>query len=197
MKVDISFRIYKRRYLIFIMSSRKRCCHESCDNCSGQNVTNVVRDTIERSGFGVMSVDNGTTYTVGMCNGEQGGFELVCTGIQAGAAASVFTYIREKLKPNKTTFDHVKQELRIGFKISNVMKYRNSAAELMTGPVVLVKITEENKRNIITMPSKYYHHDNFEVYQVLICDSNGKTASDDGYDGSLIVNQVPLFEPRQ
>lgn len=174
------------------MKGHRQTC--KCPNCVGPNPVRQVRTTIQKMGFAIMSVCDGMNYTVGMCEGEKGGYEFVTIGIAAGASISVFKGVRENLVFVKSMLKQAESQDSDTVVFQNMIKYTNKEGVLVDGSVSMVRITPENQEKYITMHGKYYKHKNFTTYQCLICDAEGRGAFDEGYDRELIEAQTPLFK---
>lgn len=165
-----------------------------CILCSGPDVVKMTKATIEKMGMAVISVCNTITYTVGMCGGEKGGYEFICTGIGNGAATSVFTQIREHLPFIKSMIKQAESQNDRIIVFRNILNCVKTNGDAFKGSITIIKITEENRKQHCTMHGKCYKHRDFTVWQCLICDSEGREAFSDGYDQNMIDVQKPLFE---
>lgn len=170
---------------------RQNC---KCVACAGFNPVKLVEAKIKENGFAVMSISDDMAYTVGMSKGAKGGVEFVCTGLGGGPSLSVFLAIRDNYDFVIDMITQAESQDSHIVVFQNILRYKASDGQSKMGPVTIVKISEENKRNNLTMHGKYYKHNNFSGWQALIPDAEGRAAFDEGYDVSLIQAQRPLFD---
>lgn len=168
-------------------------CSKGCLFCSGDEAIEKAKSSIKTIGIVVIPILNTEiVYCVGISSGRKGGLELITTGIGVAASNSVFRTIKHNV-------DQILSQLsKPGNSICSIindgMIYTNQKGIAVRGPIILIKITEENRKSYCIMHRKIYGHDDFVTYQVLICDAKGRHFLDPDYDKVLFKSQFPLFD---